>query len=123
MSYISSLIKIAVKLTPTTPILWVANFKLKGIAKVMALDFDLDARTVYVQTQLYGEPETIEVSVEGFAMIHDEYGYQLIIAKANSNRPWLNNLLAHITAKPWKIPHIPQLAAYMGLAFELLKAD
>jgi hypothetical protein len=123
MRYLSSLIKIAIKWTPKTLVLWLVNFKLKGIAKLIDFEFDLGARKVYVKTQLDGELEAIEVWVENFAMLHDEQGYYLIIDQACANRPWLNHLLATVVGKPWQIPEMPQLTPYLGLAFELLKAE
>ncbi len=123
MSYKSSLIKIAIKLTPNIMILWVANIILKGIAELTEFNFDLDARKVYVQTMLYGETEAIEVWVDGFAIISEEESYKFIIQQAQSNKPWLNNLLARFVGKAWKIPVIPQLAAHIGLIAELLKAE
>jgi hypothetical protein len=35
----------------------------------------------------------------------------------------LNNLLARIVGKAWKIPVIPQLAAHIELISELFKAE
>lgn len=123
MSYTASLIKTAIKLVPIKPILWVANYKLKGIVTLHHLDLDLDARKVYAQAQLFGETEVIDVWIEGFGMLYDEPSHYLLIKQARSNQPWLNNLLARIAGKPWKIPVIPQIAAYMGLAFELFKHE
>ncbi len=86
-------------------------------------NFDLDARKAYVQIQLLGESETIEVWLEDFAIISDEGSYQLIIHQAQSNRIWLNNILARIAGKAWKIPVIPQFAAQIELVAELLKDE
>ena len=122
MSYVSRLIKIAVKWTPKAPFLWLINLKLKGIADITHVDVDLDAKLVTASVHLYGEPEAIEVRVENFAMLQDEYGYQFVVEEAYSNKPWLNNALAKITAKPWQIPNLPAAATpYLNLAFELLK--
>jgi len=74
----------AIKLTPNIIIIWVANIILKGIAELADFNFDIDARKAYVQIQLLGESETIEVWLEDFAIISDEGSYQLIIHQAQS---------------------------------------
>ena len=122
MSIKSTLIKIVVKLTPDILIIWVSNIILKGIAQLTAFSFDLEERKVYVQARLYGEEETIEVCLEDFAVFSDGESYRFIIHQAKSNRPWLTNLLSHITGKAWKIPAIPQLTGQLGLLSELFKA-
>ena len=104
-------------------IIWVANIILKGIAELTDFSFDLEARKIYVQIQLLGESETIEVWLEDFAIVSDEGSYQLIIQQAQSNRLWLNNLLSRIIGKAWKIPVIPQLTAHLELIAELFKAE
>lgn len=104
-------------------IIWVANIILKGIAELTDFSFDLEARTAYVQIQLLGESETIEVWLEDFAIVSDEGSYQLIIQQAKSNRVWLNNLLSRIAGKAWGIPEIPQLTAHMELISELFKTE
>lgn len=122
MSFKSSLIKIVIKLTPNALIIWVANFVLKGIAELTEFNFDLDARKVYVQTRLYGEEQTIEVCLEDFAVFNDGESYRFIIHHARSDRPWLNNLLARVLGKAWKIPELPHLTAQLELIAELFKA-
>jgi len=122
MSIKSSLIKIVIKLTPNILIIWVSNIILKGIAELTEFSFDLEARKVYVQTRLYGEEETIEVHLEDFAVFNDGESYRFIIHRAKSDRPWLNNLLAHIIGKAWKIPATPQLTTQLELLTELFKA-
>jgi hypothetical protein len=109
-----------IKLTPNLLIIWVSNIILKGIAELTEFNFDLEARKVYVQTRLYGEKETIEICLEDFAVFSEGDSYRFIIHQAKSDRPWLNNLLAHITGKAWKIPAIPQLTAQLELLTELL---
>ena len=104
-------------------IMWVANIILKGIAELTDFNFDLEARKVYVQTTLYGETEIIEVWLDGFAIVSDGESQKLIIQQAQSNRPWLNNILARIVGKAWKIPVIPQYQAYIALITELFKAE
>jgi hypothetical protein len=123
MSFKTSLIKMAINLTPNMVIVWVANIILKGIAELTDFSFDLEARKVYVQIQLLGESETIEVWLDGFAVVSDGESHEFIIHQAKSNRLWLNNLLARIVGKAWKIPVIPQLAAHIELISELFKAE
>ena len=123
MSFKSSLIKIAIKWTPNSLILWVANIMLKGIAELTDFSFDLEARKAYIQIQLVGESETIEVWLEGFAIISDEESYKLIIQQAQSNRLWLDNLLSRIVGKAWKIPVTAQMTSQIELITELLKAE
>jgi hypothetical protein len=123
MSIKSRLVKMVIKLTPNLLIIWVSNIILKGIAELTEFNFDLEARKVYVQTRLYGEKETIEVFLEDFAVFSEGDSYRFIIHQAKSDRPWLNNLLAHITGKAWKIPAIPQLTAQLELLTELLNTE
>jgi len=123
MSFKTSLIKMAIKLTPNAMIIWVANIILKEIAELTDFNFDLEARTAYVQIQLVGESETIDVWLDNFAIVNDEESYKLIIEQAKSNRVWLNNLLSRIVGKAWKIPAMPQFAAQLELISELFKAE
>jgi hypothetical protein len=123
MSFISKIIKIAIKLTPSALIIWVGNFVLKGIAQLTEFSFDLEARKVHVQTRLYGEVDTIDVWLEDFAVVTDGETYEFMIKQAKSDRPWLTNILALVVGKAWKIPAIPQLAPYLGLVAELLHAE
>jgi hypothetical protein len=123
MSIKSGLIKIAIKWTPKMLILWVANIILKGVAELTGFSFDLEARKAYVQIQLAGESETIEVWLEGFAIISDEESYKLIIQQAHSNRLWLENLLSRIVGKSWKIPVTSQMTSQIELLSELFKAE
>jgi len=123
MNFKTSLIKMAIKWTPNMLIIWVANIILKGIAELVDFNFDLEARKSYVQIQLLGESETIEVWLENFTVVSDEGGHSLIIEQAQSNRIWLNNLLSRIAGKAWKIPVIPQFTAEIELICELFKAE
>lgn len=104
-------------------IVWVANVILKGIAELTDFSFDLEARKAYIQIQLLGESERIEVWLDGFAVVSDGESREFIIHQAQSNRLWLSNLLARIAGKTWKIPAIPQLAAHIELIAELFKAE
>jgi hypothetical protein len=123
MSYKTSLIRMAIKWTPNMMILWVANIMLKGIAELIAFSFDLDARKIYVHTQLIGEAESIEVWMEDFAIISEEESYKIIIHQAQSNRIWLDNILSRLIGKAWTIPVPPQFAAQFGLMAELFKVE
>lgn len=113
----------AIKWTPKMMISWAANIILKGIAELTDFNFDLETRKVYVQIQLVGESETIEVWLEDFAIMGDQGSRQLIVQQAKSNRIWLDNLLSRIVGKAWKIPALPQFAAEIELIAELLKAE
>jgi len=123
MSIAVNLTKLVIKWTPRKLISWVANIVLKDIAELTRLRFDLESRTAYIQVQLVGESETIEVWVDGFAIIPNEDSYKFVIDKANSNRLWLDNILSRITGKTWKIPNTPQFAPQIAFIAELLKAD
>lgn len=104
-------------------IVWVANIMLKDIAKLTEFNFDLDTRKAYVQATLNGETEAIEVWMEGFAVVSNEDSHRLIVQEAKSNRPWLNNLLARIVGKEWKIPVIPKFQSHIELIVELLQPE
>ncbi len=123
MSVKTSLIKTALKCTPNKMIVWAANSKLKGIAELSDFSLDLETRKVYVQATLLGEAEIIEVWLDGFAIISEGESHRLFIQQGQSNRPWLNNLLARIAGKEWKIPKIPQLTAQIELVSELFKTE
>ena len=123
MSFKTSLIKIAIKLTPNIIIIWVANIILKSIAELKDFSFDLEARKAYIQIQLVGESETIEVWLDGFVIISDEESYKLIIQQAQSNRLWLDNLLSRTAGKAWKIPVTVQMTSQIELITELFKAE
>ena len=122
MSFKVNLVKMAIKLTPTKLILWVANIILKDIAELTGFSFDLEQRTAYTQIQLVGESETIDVWLDNFAIISEQQSYYLIIHQAKSNRIWLNNLLSRLVEKQWKIPAPPQMTAHLEFAAELLEA-
>lgn len=121
MSYKTSLIKLAIKLTPKSVVLWVANKILKDIAELKYFYLDIDTRKSYVEVKLLGESESIEVWLEEFYIVNDQESYSLVIQKARSNKPWLNNLLSRIVGKTWKIPEIPQYKAQIKLISELFE--
>ncbi|HEY8159745.1 MAG TPA: hypothetical protein VIF10_13680 [Methylobacter sp.] len=123
MSFKTGLIKMAIKCTPNIMIIWVANIILKDIAELKDFSFDLEPRAAYVQVQLVGESETIDVWMEDFAIVNNDGAYHLIVQKAESNRIWLSNILSRITGKAWKIPEIPQLAPHLELIAELFKPE
>jgi len=123
MSIAISLTKLVIKWTPRKLISWVANIVLKDIAELNSLSFDLEARTAYIQVQLAGESETIDITIDGFAIIPDQGTYKFIIEQASSNRLWLDNIFSRIVNKTWKIPNIPQMAPYIEFISELLKAE
>jgi hypothetical protein len=120
MSLKASIVRAAIRLTPTSLVVWVGNIVMKGIGKMMAFHFDLDQRRVYVCTLLQGEVEPIEVWLEDFAIRQEGENYCVILRQARSNKIWLTNLLAKVTGKAWKIPPVPQLRQHMGLVTELL---
>ena len=123
MSFKLSLVKTAIKWTPKKLISWVANIILKDIAEVKELSFDLDARSSYVQIQLVGESETIDVWLEDFAIISNEDSYKFLIKEARSNRIWLGNILSRIIKKEWDIPVPSQMTSQFEFIAELLKAE
>jgi len=123
MSFKSNIIKIAIKWTPNSLVMWVANIILKGIAELKDFNFDLDARKAYVQIHLLGEAEAIEVWLDGFAVINDQDSYKVLVQQAQSNRLWLSNVLSRIVGKEWKIPVPAQMAAHVQLLAELFKAE
>jgi len=123
MSFKSNLAKIAIKLTPNSLVKLVANIILKDIAELVDFNFDLDTRKAYVQIQLVGESETIDVWLEDFAIISEEGSYKFVIQQAQSNRIWLGNILSRIVRKEWGIPVTSQTAPHIEFIAELLKAD
>lgn len=122
-SLLKLIVKLGIKLTPKILVSGVANIVLKGIAEFSQIAFDLDKRTAFVKVTLYGEEEPIEVAVEGFAILGDEEKYQFILDKGESNKPWMNNILARITGKTWDIPPVPQYKDELGFVADLLKAE
>jgi hypothetical protein len=123
MSIQSTLLKLAIKLTPNILIIWVANIILKGIAELVAFNFDIETRKIHVQTRLYGEEQTIDVNMEDFALFNDGESYRFIIHHASSDRPWLNNLLSKIIGKAWKVPALPQFSAQLAIIAEVFKTN
>lgn len=116
-------VKVGAKLTPKILVVSVANILLKGIAEFSDILYDLDKRTAFVKVTLYGEEEPIEVALDGFEILGDEENYQFILHKAESNKPWMNNILSRIVGKAWDIPAIPQYKDELGFVASLLKAE
>ena len=118
MSFKAGLTKIVIKCTPNTLVKWIANIILKDVAKLTGYIFDLDARKAFVQIQLAGESETIDVSLDGFAIISDGDTHKFIIYRAESNRLWLDKILSRIEGKAWTLPE----TSHTEFMTELLKA-
>ena len=116
-------VKIGAKLTPKILVVTVANVILKGVAEFSDILYDLDNRTAFVSVTLYGEEEPIEIALDGFEILGDEENYQFILHKAQSNKPWMNNILSRIVGKAWDIPAIPQYKDELGFVANLLKAE
>lgn len=123
MSFKANLAKIAIKLTPNSLVKWVANIILKDIAELVDFNFDLDTRQAFVQIQLVGESETIDVWLEDFAIFTEQGSYKFVIQQAESNRIWLGNILSRIVKKEWEIPVTSQIATHIEFIAELLKAE
>jgi hypothetical protein len=122
MSFTTGLIKKAVKWTPKGMVLWVANKRLTGVARLVDYGVDFDSRKAHVLTVLHGEPEPLEVKLEGFSIIPDGDSYKFLLQHAESNKPWLTNALAYVTGKAWPIPAIPpKFAKHFPVVAELFK--
>ena len=105
MSYKNTLVKFAIKKTPKKMILWAANKKAKGVAKLTDFSFNSEQRKLYAQLLLAGEQETVELWLEDFTLITHEESFQLVIHQIESNRPWLDSLLRNfVLEREWKIP-------------------
>jgi len=122
MSYKTSLIKTAIKWTPKKLVSWVVNTQLKGIAELSTYNFDIDARKAYGQVQLAGEPEPIEVWAEDFEITNDGENYHFVLGRAQSNKLWLDNAMARIVGKAWKIPVPAQYRSQFQIVADLFKA-
>jgi hypothetical protein len=123
MSFKISLTKTIIKWTPNKLVSWVANIVLKDIAQLTGFNFDLETRKAYIQIQLVGESETIDIWLQGFAIITDGDTYKVFIEQAESNRIWLANILSRIVKKEWKIPVNSQMAPYVEFIAELFEAE
>ena len=64
----------------------------------------------------------IDLTLEDFALLQDGDSYKAILNKAESNKPWLNNIMARVTGKAIPVPDVPQLKPHMALVADLLKA-
>jgi len=110
MSYKTKLVKIAFNNTPKKMILWGANKKLKGIAKLSDFEFDSNERQLYAQMHLEGEheeQEPLEVWLENLTLSTNEDDRAVItVQNARSSRPWLDVVLTKIVlGREWKIPN------------------
>jgi len=114
-------VKLGIKLTPKILVSGIANIILKGIAEFSQISFDLDKRTAFVKVTLYGEDEPIEVTIDGFEISGEEDDYQFVLHKAESNKPWMTNLLARVVGKDWDIPAIPRYKSEVDFVADLLK--
>ena len=121
MSLKASLIRTAINMTPEWIVRWVTNFVLKEIAELKFFHFDLDSRKLYVEVQLVGESETIQVWVENFYVTTERAVSTVVIEQARSNRLWLTNILGRIVGRAWKVPVPDRFSAYADLLTELLQ--
>jgi len=105
MSYKSSWVKIAINKTPTRIILWLANKKLKGIAKLTNLKINTNEGMAYVQILLTGEDEPIELWLEELELIANEEPYKLVVKQVRSSKVWLEAFLTKaILGREWEVP-------------------
>lgn len=119
MSYKSTLVKFAVKQTPKKMMLWLANKKTRGVAKLTDFHFNSAERKFYVQMVLTGEQESVELWIEDFTLVAHEKSYKLVIHQAQSTRPWLDNFLRNFALnRELKIPE-----QHADLIHELLNSD
>ncbi len=124
MSLKTSLLKTLIGWTPRWLIARVANFILKGIVELKQFSLDLDARQIYVELQLYGEPDTLQIWLEAFYIANPTGTNPVfVLQKARSSKPWVNNVLAKVAGKAWAIPDLPQYRAQIQLVSELLESD
>ena len=91
-------------------IIWGANKKLKGIAKLTDFNFDSDERQLYAQMFLEGEndeQEPLEVWLEELSLsINDDDRVVIVVQNAKSSRPWLDVILTKIiSGREWKVPN------------------
>lgn len=93
MNYKAKIIKIVLNKMPVKPILWGANKKLKGIAKLTDFSVNIDDSRLYVQVILAGEEEVLDVLLEKFTIINVDGGCRLAIQQVKSNRIWLDTVL------------------------------
>ncbi|WP_428356787.1 hypothetical protein [Methyloprofundus sp.] len=119
MSFKSTLAKFAVKQTPKKMMLWLANKKIKGVAKLTDFHFNPAEHKLYVQMILSGEQEKVELWIEDFTLVVHEKSYKLVIHQAQSTRPWLDKFLRNFALnRELKIPE-----QYADLIHGLLNSD
>ncbi len=91
-------------------ILWGANKKLKGIAKLTDFNFDSDECQFYAQMFLEGEneeQEPLELWLEDLTLTTSEEDRTVIVVQnAKSSRPWLDTIFTKIIlGREWKVPN------------------
>jgi hypothetical protein len=121
MTLRARLIRAAINLTPEWIVRLVTNFILKEIAELTFFHFDLDARKLYVEVQLAGESETIQIWMEDFYFMYEEDFCTIGVGQARANRIWLTNILSRIVGRSWKVPAPPQFAEYLRLLSEIFQ--
>jgi hypothetical protein len=119
MSYKSTLVRFAIKQAPKKMVLWLANKKTKDIAKLTDFNFDLEERKLYAQLLLTGEEEAVELWIEDFTLVPHEESFRIAIHQVQSNRPWLDILLAKfVLEREWRVPE-----KHADLIHELLASE
>lgn len=121
MTLKARILSTAIQLTPSWIIRLIANLVLKDIAQLKFFHFDLPMRKVYLELQLEGEADSIEVWAEDFYMLMESGQLTVVLGQARSNRLWLTNLFGHVTGRSWKLPVPLQYAAYVELVAEVFR--
>ncbi|WP_143735840.1 hypothetical protein [Methyloprofundus sedimenti] len=86
-------------------ILWAANKKARGVAKLTDFSFNSEERKLYAQMLLSGEQDATNLWIEDFTLITQEKSFLIVIHQAQSNRPWIDTLLRNfVLEREWKIP-------------------
>ncbi len=120
MSYKHTLVKFALKQSPKKMILWIANKKTKGVVKLTDFSFNSVERTLYAQLVFAGEQDAVDLWIEDFTLITKEESFRIVVHQAQSNRPWVDNLLTHfVLNRELRIPDkhadlIHKFMAYEG---------
>lgn len=105
MNYKSTLIKLAINKSPKKIILWLANKKARGVARITDFHFSSTEHKLYVQMILKGEQELVELWIEDFTLVQYEQSYKLVIHQALSTRPWIDSFIRNFALnRELKIP-------------------